>query len=144
MRTLVLGLLSILAGCGAGNDPCTEIGCDHLAVVTFPAGFVDGPYDLVLRRDAQTSAARCADPSAPETADNPAGLTCDLLGFTLEGHSLDNARSVFVTVIRVADDETLVDDVEVRLDAVGEERPNGPDCDPICFIRNGQLALPGR
>lgn len=134
--------MSTVLGCGAGSGACTEIGCEHEAVVTFPPALVDGPYDLVLRGEAETATARCADPGAPETADNPAGLSCDLSGFTLTGHPLANVRAVFVTVVRVEDDETLVDDVEVRLDAVGMEQPNGPDCEPVCFIRNGQLLLP--
>lgn len=134
--------MSTVLGCGAGSGACTEVGCEHEAVVTFPPALVEGPYDLVLRGEAETATARCADPGAPETADNPAGLTCDLSGFTLTGHPLANVRSVFVTVVRVEDGEMLVDDVEVRLDAVGMEQPNGPDCEPVCFIRNGQLLLP--
>lgn len=139
---LALGLGAGVHGCGGGSAACTEIGCEHEAIVTFPAGLVNGPYDLVLRGETETATARCADPSAPEAAENPAGLACDLSGFTLTGHALANARSVFVTVIRVEDDETLVDDTEVRLEAVGMEQPGGPDCEPTCFIRNGQLLLP--
>src|SRR5690606_35705671 len=101
--------MSTVLGCGAGSGACTEIGCEHEAVVTFPPALVDGPYDLVLRGEAETATARCADPGAPETADNPAGLSCDLSGFTLTGHPLANVRAVFVTVVRVEDDETLVD-----------------------------------
>ena len=145
MRTVLLVLvaasLAAAIACGSGSGACTEIGCDHEAIVTFPAALVSGPYDLVLRTDTETATARCADPSAPETAENPEGLSCDLSGFTLTGHPLANARSVFVTIVRVEDDETLVDDTEVRLDAVGMEQPNGPDCEPTCFIRNGQLVV---
>jgi hypothetical protein len=141
IATLWVCMSACMLACGSGSGACTEIGCEHEAVVTLPPALVTGPYDLVLRSEGETASARCADPSAPETAENPEGLACDTSGFTLTGHSLANARSVFVTIVRIEDDETLVDDTEVRLDAVGMEQPNGPDCEPTCFVRNGQLVL---
>ena len=110
--------------------------------MTFPAGTVSGPYDLTLTSGGSSETARCNDPTAPETNDNPEGLRCDLSGFTLEGHPFANERTLLVTITNVADGMVLAQDVEVRLEAVEELYPNGEDCDPICFVRNGQLLTP--
>lgn len=136
---LAVLLVPSLVGPGCAVDSgCTEIDCNHEAVVTFPPGSVSGAYTLELRGDFETAIARCLDPSNPETADNPSGLTCDAFGFTLEGHPLANEREVLVTV---TPDEGDGFSVPVRLEAVDELTPNGPDCPPVCFVRNGQVRL---
>lgn len=132
-------MLSVTAALSCSSSDCTELDCDHEAVVTFPAGLVSGPYNLTLSTGGASQTARCNDPTAPETNDNPEGLRCDLAGFTLEGHSFANERTLRVTIDNVADSMILAEDVEVRLEAVEELYPNGEDCDPICFVRNGQL-----
>lgn len=135
---------AILAGLvhGCTSEPaCTEIGCESEAIVTFPAGLVSGAYDLVLEGEGPAVSARCLDPSAPETAENPEGLECDASGFRLTG-DLANEREVVVTVIPYVDGEPGEPVSEsVRLDAVEELTPNGPDCPPLCVVRNGQLRL---
>jgi hypothetical protein len=119
---------------------CTQAGCESEAVVTFPAGLVSGAYDLVLEGEGETATARCLDPSAPETADNPEGIDCDAQGFTIMGHPLANERELVVTVIPYVNGEPGDPVSEtVRLDAVEEITPNGPDCGPVCVIRNGQV-----
>jgi hypothetical protein len=137
---LVVTLAWLVPGCTGGGAACTEIACESEAIVTFPAGLVSGAFDLVLEGEGETATARCLDPSAPETADNPPGLTCNAQGFTLEGHPLANERELYVTVIPYVDGEPDEPVSEaVRLDAVEEITPNGPDCPPLCVIRNGQL-----
>lgn len=137
---MLLWALWALPGC-AGQAACTEIGCESEAVVTFPAnlfpGGLTGPYDLVIEGDTETATARCLDPSAPETADNPEGLACDGQGFSLVGHPLANEREVVVTIVVLETDEMVSE--SVRLEAIEELTPNGPDCPPLCVIRNGQL-----
>lgn len=137
---LVMTLAGLVPGC-ASESACTELGCESEAIVTFPAGLVSGAYDLVLEGEGPTVTARCLDPSAPETAENPEGLECDASGFRLHGE-LANARELVVTVIPYVDGEPGDAVSEpVRLDAIDEITPNGPDCPPLCVVRNGQLRL---
>lgn len=144
VRGVLAAVAMLVLGFGAGCDDqsCSLADCDHAATVTFPAGLAAGPYDLALAFDGgETLAARCADPGAPELADNPEGLTCDAGGFTLTGSAAGN-RTVRVTISDTDSGDVLVSAAEVRLEAVDELRPNGPDCAPVCFIRNGQLTAP--
>jgi len=136
---LLLPLVLWINGCSASPSSCTEIGCESEAVVTFPPALISGGYDLVIEGDDAMATARCADPSAPETADNPEGLRCDSVGFTLQGHPLADEREVQVTIIPTDGSDTTTG--LVRLDAVDEITPNGPDCPPICVVRNGQLTV---
>lgn len=137
---LVPLLAWLLGGCTESSD-CTALDCVSEAIVTFPAGLVTGPYDLVLEGEGQSATARCND-SAADTLDNPEGLRCDAQGFTLEGHPLANEREVVVTVIPEIEGEPGEPVTEaVRLEAIEEVTPNGPDCLPLCVIRNGQLRL---
>lgn len=142
LLVVLLGLSATLPGLACdSSEECTEIACEHEAVVTIPSGLVQGPYDLTLTFEGGMSVvARCADPSAPETAQNPEDITCDASGFTIAGERA-NARDVRVTIAEPDDGEVLAQGIEVRLDAVGEETPNGPGCPPTCFVRNGQLQL---
>jgi hypothetical protein len=141
MRRWALAVLTAVAPLACSNTECTELGCDHEAVVTFPAGTIDGPYNLTLTADNSTATARCNDPTAPETNGNPEGVRCDLAGFELTGHPFANERTLLVTIQRVDDDMVVVQDAEVRLEAVEEMYPNGEDCEPVCFVRNGQLIV---
>jgi hypothetical protein len=141
MRHWALPLLLSVAAASCSPSDCTDLDCEHEAIVTFPAGLVDGPYNLTLQADNATQSARCNDPTAPETNDNPVGLRCDLAGFTLTDNDFANERTLLVSLQKVEGDEVVATDVEVRLEAVEELYPNGEDCDPVCFVRNGQLLL---
>ncbi len=134
----LLTLPLLVATACTGTTTCTDAGCENEAVVTFPPSLVSGAYDLLLDGDMGSATIRCLDPGAPETQENPAGITCDAQGFTLLGHSLANARSLRVTIIPV-DEDPVIENEEVRLEAVDERNPNGPDCPPTCFVRNGQV-----
>jgi hypothetical protein len=131
-------------GCTSAGTTCTDAGCESEAIVTFPAGLVSGAYDLVLEGEGQSATARCLDPGAPEAAENPPGLTCTAQGFELVG-SLANERELVVTIVPYDTSGEAGDPVTetVRLDAVDEITPNGPDCPPLCVIRHGQLRLSG-
>jgi hypothetical protein len=140
---LVVILGSLVPGCTSSSG-CTEIGCESEAIVTFPAGLVSGAYDLVLEGEGETVTARCLDPGAPETAENPEGLTCTADRFELLGHPLANERELVVTLVPYDASGEMGEPVSetVRLDAIEEITPNGPNCPPICVVRNGQLRLP--
>ncbi|MCH9687556.1 MAG: hypothetical protein K0V04_39345 [Deltaproteobacteria bacterium] len=130
-----LGLVLGLSSC-ASTAECTELACENEAFVTIPPGLFEGPYELLLEGDGQTAAARCLDASA--SPDNPEGLTCDAVGFSLVGHPLANEREIRVTITPDMGDPIVAD---VRLEAVDEVAPNGPDCPPLCFVRNGQVRV---
>ncbi len=112
--------------------------------MTFPPGLVAGAYDLLLTSDLGTLTARCGDPGAPEAVSNPPELTCDANGLQLDGHVLASARELNVTITQVSDDAVVADAVLVTLDVAEENTPNGPDCPPTCYIRNGQLLPEGQ
>lgn len=143
-RFLGCAALAMLLPTGCATETaCTEVGCESEAIVTFPAGLVSGAYDLVLEGEGQTATARCLDPSAPETAENPPGLRCDATGFELLGHPLANERELVVTIVPYENGEPGEPVSEaVTLSAIETITPNGPDCPPICVVRNGQLRLP--
>ncbi len=130
-------MVSLTTSC-VGDTACTEVACEHEAVVTFPPGLVQGAYELRLDGSSQTAAARCVDPG--NAGDNPEGLTCDANGFSLVGHPLANDREITVTITPDDGDGVVA---SVRLEAVDEITPNGPDCPPICFVRNGQVRANG-
>lgn len=127
-----------------GEEACTLVGCLDRSIITFPSGVIDGPYDLVVMGVAETLSARCLDPGAPEAMENPAGLECDASSFTLEDHPLASERSVRVTVVDVDTGDTLIENVEVTTVVAEEIHPNGEDCPPTCYVRNGQVLLPGQ
>jgi hypothetical protein len=136
-----LGSALSLVQCATSSE-CTEVDCNDEAVVTYPAGLVSGAYDLILASEGAMLGARCLDPTAPETMDNPSGVSCDAMGFELTGdEALANRRTVQVTIIDVMSGETLAEGVEVILNAVDEDQPNGPGCPPTCYIRNGRLLI---
>lgn len=137
---LLLAIVLLEPSCDS-SSACTELDCVSEATVTFPPNLVSGAYDLVLEGQTETAAARCLDPA--EAANNPEGITCDATGFKLVGHPLANAREVVVTIIPDGADEADQVSEPVRLDAIEEVTPNGPDCPPLCVIRNGQLRLSG-
>ncbi len=133
----MVGLLTVSCG---GTAACTEAGCDHQAVVTYPSGLVTAAYDLTLSfASGPALSARCADPGAPELADNPEEVSCDLAGFELLGEPAGQ-RTVSVQITDTASGDAILAGVEVRLEAVDELRPNGPGCEPVCFVRNGQVS----
>jgi hypothetical protein len=143
MRSLLLASsLTALVACD-GIGQCTQVGCEHEATVSFPAGIVAGPFDLHVDDGLQMLAARCNDPEAEETADNPPELSCDSSGFRLTGHPLANARSVRVTVVDVETGDAPIANAEVFLDVVNTLHPNGEDCGPTCYVRNGQVHTTG-
>lgn len=125
------------------DDSCTEIACSDTSVVSLPPGLVEGPYDLEVVAGDSTLRARCLQPASPEAAENSPELDCDASTFEITAEAGTSVREVRVTIIDVDTEETLAAAVTVALDAIGEEQPNGPDCPPVCFVRNGALTVVG-
>lgn len=136
-RVLWLSTLVWCAGCV--DDACTEIACDDSSVVGIPAGLIQGPYDLEITANETTFRARCLQPASPEAADNAPEIDCDASTFELTSPAGTSVREIRVTITDVDTQTVLIEGAMVRLDAVGEDTPNGPDCPPVCFIRNGAL-----
>jgi len=128
-----------LTGC-ADTETCTLAGCSHEASVTYSSGLVMGPYDLRLEPEGEDPlVARCSDPGAPEAVDNPYGLSCHSTGFLLQ-RAAAAAPTMRITITYPESGSVVVDAVEVQLETVEELRPNGPDCGPVCLVREGTLA----
>lgn len=125
------------------DDSCTLIACNDVSVVSLPPGLVEGPYDLEVVVGESTLRARCLQPASPEAAENSPELDCDTTTFEITAEPGTSVREIQVTIIDVDTEETLAAAINVALDAVGEETPNGPDCPPVCFVRNGALTVAG-
>ena len=102
--------LACVAACGS-SEACTELGCDNEANIAFTGSRPEGPYDLIVQTDGGTFMARCADPTAPEVADNDPELQCTLNSFSLVGDAA-TGHSVFATIVPVGMDP-LVENAEV-------------------------------
>ena len=141
-RLLLLIVFSVLpAGCA--SDECTEIGCFDQSVVSLPPGLIEGPYDIEITGTPTPLQARCLQPAAPEAEDNSPEIECSGTTFELNVSPGTSVREIRVTITDVDTEEVLAAGVVVALDAVDEQTPNGPDCPPICFVRNGALVVPG-
>jgi hypothetical protein len=144
-KLLPLAIASMLASVwlACADDECTEIGCYDQSIVSLPVGLVQGPYDLEITGTPTPLQARCLQPAAPEAAENSPELECDGSTFEINVAPGTSVREIQVTITDVDTEEVLAANVVVQLDAVDESAPNGPDCPPICFVRNGALVVPG-
>lgn len=140
-RKLLLLAITIFAACA--DDECTEIGCYDQSVVSLPPGLVEGPYDIEITGFATPLHARCLQPAAPEAAENSPEVECSQSTFEINVAPGTSVREIQVTITDVDTEDVLASNVVVALDAVDESTPNGPDCPPICFVRNGALVVPG-
>jgi hypothetical protein len=138
---LSLAIVSLLVACA--DDECTLIGCYDQSIVSLPAGLVEGPYDILITGTPTPLQARCLQPASPEAAENSPEIECSTTTFELNVAPGTSVREIQVTITDVDTEEVLAADVVVALDAVDESTPNGPDCPPICFVRNGALVVPG-
>lgn len=144
LRILVgLVVLGPLVSAACGSEECTAFECSDRAVVSFPHDLVDGAYDLVVESDLGTVMSRCLGAPDPDGPENSPGVTCDADGFQLDETVVASARDVRVTITDVDTGDLLAEGVDVALDVVAEEEPNGPGCTPVCYERNGQLLVDG-
>lgn len=144
LRSLVgLLVLGPVGGAACGTEECTAFECTDRAVVSFPPDLVDGAYDLVIESDLGAVMSRCLGAPDPDGPENSLGVTCDADGFQLDDTVVASAREIRVTITDVDTGDVLAEGVDLTLDVVAEEEPNGPGCTPVCYERNGQLLVDG-
>lgn len=142
-----LALLALLvasfaaASGGCGPEVCTEIGCSSVAEVSFGSRTLSEPYMLTITPNGPSVTALCLGPEGEEPLP-PAWLECDGRGFTITGSEADVLTVVGVTVVPVESGEALIANELVTLETQDIEQPNGPDCDPTCYVRGGVVPDP--
>ncbi len=143
-RLAMLALLvSSLAAAGGGCGPevCTEIGCSSVAEVSYGSRTLAEPYLLTITPNGPSVTALCLGAEGEEPLP-PDWLACDGQGFTITGSEADLLTVVSVTVVPVESGEALIANELVTLDTLDIEQPNGPDCEPTCYVRSGTVPEP--
>lgn len=142
-RLAALLTLPLLASSGScvGSGVCTEIGCSSVAEVSFGSRTLAEPYTLSIAPNGTSVTALCLGEPDDEPQP-PAWLTCDGEGFTITGSEADLLTLVSVTVVPVASGEPTIANELVSLDTLEVDQPNGPDCEPTCYVRAGVVPEP--
>ena len=138
---LLAPLVLVVSGCG--GTECTLIDCSDEAIVSLPMDLIDGPYDIVVESEHGTLVSRCLTAAPPEGPENAPELKCDATQFQIEDGPVASSREIRVTITDVDTGDVLADAVDVTLEVAMEIQPNGPDCEPTCYERNGQLLVDG-
>ncbi len=131
----------LLPGC-LGGEGCTEIGCSSEATVVYSRAVGQG-YWLDLEIGGESALALCNAPPMPDMPENPEWLSCNASGFEIVGELAGN-NSVLVLLYLDDDDQTVLAsnaDVSLATSPEGVQQPNGPDCEPTCYVRRGDLEL---
>ncbi len=140
----IAALVSLAAGLsGCAGTECSQLDCSDHAIVSLPLDLVDGAYDLVVESEHGTLVARCLQAPPPEGPANSPELSCTATEFEIDEGDVASAREIRVTITDVDTGEVLAEAVDVTLEVAMEITPNGPDCEPICYERNGQLLVDG-
>ncbi|MFO7561266.1 MAG: hypothetical protein R6X02_01380 [Enhygromyxa sp.] len=134
--TALLAALLVFSGCG-GSFTCTEIGCDSVAVVDYGDVVVNEPYALNINIGGQLTSVVCLS-NDPDDEPLPEWLRCDAGGFEITGELADNT-TVTVAVVPLSTNEVVIPNVLVPLTVEEVLRPNGPDCEPVCYRRTGTV-----
>lgn len=138
---VLASLVASLASCG--GTECSLVGCMDQAIVSLPPDLIEGPYDLVVESEHGTLVSRCLQAAPPEGPENSPSLSCDATQFEIEESDVASSRELRVTITDVATGEVLAEAVDVTMEVAMEIQPNGPDCEPTCYERNGQLLVDG-
>lgn len=143
LALLALILLPFAASSGGcvESGVCTEIGCTSTAEVSYGSIVVDEPYQLIIDPNGATVTAICLGEEGDEPQP-PEWLSCDANGFTITGSEADLLTVVSVTVAPVSSGEAVIADELVNLSTDEVNRPNGPDCEPTCYVRSGAVPEP--
>jgi hypothetical protein len=132
----VLLSLSTVLGCGA--SVCTEIGCDSTLVVDYGDVVVNEPYSLTINPGGQVVTVVClADGPDPEPL--PEWLECDAGGFEITGENAEGT-TISVAVVPLSTGEAVIPNALVPLTVDEVNEPNGPDCEPVCYVRSGSVS----
>ncbi|GEM_PF-1522019 len=136
-----LGLAFAALGCTSpGERVCPDpLGddCESTLTIQFPERLV-GAYFLDLKFAGERRTALCNSPDDLETENNPVDLTCDSTSFTLHGEIVDLSNQITVSIVEDSNPIDLAGRQQIDLDTT-TIAPNGPECDPICFVRTGRL-----
>jgi hypothetical protein len=141
---LATALFSSASGCASEADgECSQGGeCTSVTIVEYGTT-LSGPYTLVLDIGSTSAVARCNAPLDMATEDNPEWLSCDATSVTVTGDQATAHSSVRLTIQVDADEDPYVVSELVDLNVDETEEPNGPDCEPACYERSGQLLVQG-
>ena len=134
--SLVLSLSTVL-GCGA--SVCTEIGCESTLVVDYGDVVVNEPYSLTINPDGQVVTVVCLDDD-PNAEPLPEWLECDAGGFEITGEKAEGT-TISVAVVPLSTGEAVIPNALVPLTVDEVNRPNGPDCEPACYVRSGTVSF---
>ena len=134
---LALASLASLAATGCGHvTACTEIGCDSTMVVDYGNVVVNEPYLLTLDMG-QKQVFECLSDD-PDAEPLPEWLTCDAGGFEITGERAE-ATTISIAVVPLSTEEAVIPNALVTLTVEQVLEPNGPDCEPVCYRRVGQV-----
>jgi hypothetical protein len=112
------------------------IGCDSTTVVSYGMA-VNEPYALTLNIGGQQTAVVCLS-NDPDDGPLPEWLRCDAGGFEITGERADDT-TVTVTVVPLSTGEAAISGALVALTVDEVQRPNGADCEPVCYRRSGAV-----
>lgn len=140
-RALPLALILPLTAVSCGSSVCTDIGCDSVVVVDYGDVVVNEPYSLTINIGGQLTSVVCLS-NNPDDEQPPEWLSCDAGGFEITGELAENT-TVTVAVVPVSTGEAVIPNALVTLTVEEVLRPNGPDCEPVCYRRVGTVAPNG-
>ena len=131
----------LVAACDLGEEPqsCTLGSCQSVASVAFLDGPLASAYELEVTVGDATYTLLCAPPAADLDATPTLRIECDQDGFRLHG-SESEVPTVFVVIRDPMSEEPMIES-EVALEHTDTWAANGPDCPPICEIREGAISL---
>lgn len=136
---LALALTLTLTGCQSGE--CTEIGCESSMVVDYGDIVVDEPYLLTINPNGQQVSVVCLS-NDPNDEPLPEWLRCNAEGFEIRGEQADST-TITVAVVPLSTGEAAIPNALVALTVDEVNQPNGPDCEPVCYVRSGSVPPTG-
>src|SRR5690606_31810392 len=143
-RASMLALASALfavTSCGS-SLVCTEIGCDSTLVVDYGNVVVNEPYSLTINPGGQTVSVVCLSDN-PDDEPLPEYLSCGAGGFEITGELAENT-TITVAVVPLSTGQAVIPNALVPLTVEEALRPNGEDCEPVCYRRVGSVPPNGR
>jgi hypothetical protein len=140
LGVIVLAFVASSGGC-VDSGVCTQIGCSSVAEVSYGSRVIDGAYQLTIDPHGGTISVICQGEPEDEPQP-PEWLECDANGFTITGTEADLLTAVSVTVVSLATEEPVIANELVFLSTDEVLQPNGPDCEPTCYTRSGEVPEP--
>jgi hypothetical protein len=136
----MLSMLALLGSCIEAGA-CTEIACESTSEVDYGGLIVNEPYALTISAVGPPVSVVCLS-NDPEDEPLPEWLTCTASGFQLTGEMAEST-TISVTVAPLSTGEAVISYALVTLIVDEVLRPNGPDCDPVCYRRRGSVPSGG-